>query len=103
MRGHHPAFPLVSGGLLLPLLRLLLHDLLLGLLLRAGVVAAEVRHQEEEEQPREGQEWLRRQRRRRRPEEEQLHLQGRHLVRDRPKAFNLSLGFVGGVVRFRVF
>jgi hypothetical protein len=24
-------------------------------------------------------------------------------VRDRPKAFNLSLGFVGGVVRFRVF
>ena len=50
MRGH-PAFPFVSGFLpLLALLRLL-RRVLVGLLLRAGVVADEVRRQEEEEQP----------------------------------------------------
>lgn len=79
----HPAFPFVSG-LLVPLLRLLLRVLLHGLLLRPGVVDAQVRRQEEEEQPQEGQEWRQRCRRCR-PEEVQLHLQGRHQVRDRPK------------------
>ena len=75
----HPTFPFVSGFLLLLALLRVLRRVLVGLVLRAGGVAAEVRRQEEEEQPQEGHEWRRR-RCRCHPQEEQLHLQGRHQV-----------------------